>query len=204
MARSKIGAGMDEIERRATEVLVGLPEWIWDGSSLPLPVETIADSYFGLLVRDVDDLGSAPGAPKVGVGESLSGLLDPARREIWVNAEEARQWPARRRFTIGHELGHFLLHSREKAVMCRHASVDPDDGEATDRLATSSGIVDHRKGRTIPLPEAEANAFAAALLMPAPLIKRFYESTGRDFHKLCELFDCSGAAMGKRLHAVIR
>ncbi len=150
---------------------------------------------------------SAPGAPELREGQVLSGLLLPARSEIWVNAEEARQWPARRRFTISHELGHFLLHSREKAVMCRHASVDPDDGEpaeAAERPATSSGIVDHRKGGPVPLPEAEANAFAAALLMPAPLIEKFYESTGRDFEKLCGLFDCSGSAMGKRLHAVIR
>lgn len=51
-------------------------------------------------------MGTAPGAPALAHGQSLSGLLLPVRGEIWVNAEEARQWPPRRRFTIGHELGH--------------------------------------------------------------------------------------------------
>ena len=53
------------------------------------------------------------------------------------------------------------------------------------------------------MTEEEANAFAAALLMPAELIRRHYEDTGGDFERLCELFGASGAAMGRRLHAVI-
>ena len=51
-----------------------------------MPVEDIADSGFGLLVRDVEDMGAAPGAPALLDGQSLSGLLLPARGEIWVNA----------------------------------------------------------------------------------------------------------------------
>ena len=100
---------MEEIERLAEEFLDGIPSYVWDGRTLPVPIEGIADTHAGLLVRDVEDLGTAPGAPKLGHGQSLSGLLLPTIGEIWVNAEEARQWPARRRFTIAHELGHLVL-----------------------------------------------------------------------------------------------
>ena len=55
-----------------------------------------------------------------------------------------------------------------------------------------------------PLPphEEEANAFAAALLMPAALVRERYEPGG-NFWQLCQTFGASGAAMGRRLHAVI-
>jgi hypothetical protein len=90
---------MEEIERLAEDFLARIPGYVWDGESLPVPIDEIADTHIGLLVRDVEDLGNAPGAPELDDGQTLSGLLLPARGEIWVNAEEARQWPARRRFT---------------------------------------------------------------------------------------------------------
>ena len=180
---------MDEIERRAERVLAEVPPWIWDGETLPVPVEDIADSCFGLLVRDVDDLLTAPGLPALADDHALSGLLLPARGEIWVNADEAQKWPTRRRFTIGHELGHFCLHhSQGAAVWCR------------------TGCLEHeaRPAALPPLPpeEEEANAFAAALLMPARLVRAHYQA-GMDFFAFCNRFGASGSAMGKRLHAVI-
>ena len=180
---------MEEIERRADAFLAQVPTYVWDGMSLPVPIEEIADTYVGLLVRDVEDLGTAPGAPEPGQGQALSGLLLPARGEIWVNAEEARQWPARRRFTIAHELGHWRLHrdADERAVFCRAGSIAPD----TQTRAT------------LPPAEDEANVFAAAVLMPARLVREQYVRCDRDFFRLCDKFGASGAAMGRRLHAVI-
>lgn len=177
---------MEAIEQTAERVLTEVPAWIWDGESLPVPVEDIVDSCFGLLVRDVDDLTSAPGAPELSAGQSLSGLLLPARGEIWVNAAEATEWPPRRRFTIGHELGHWCLHrSKQESLFCRSVTVDTEKPKAY-----------------VPVTEEEANAFAAALLMPARLVRRHYRSGG-DFHRLCERFGASGAAMGRRLHRVV-
>jgi hypothetical protein len=178
---------MREIEERAERVLARVPEWIWNGRSLPVPVEDIADSVFRLRVREVDDLSAAPGAPALEQGSSLSGLLLPARGEIWVNGSEAREWPPRRRFTIGHELGHWCMHRTDHvaSIYCRSASVDPKE-ERPDR----------------PLAEKEADAFAAALLMPARLVQEEYRRD-RDFGRLCGVFGASGAAMGRRLHAVI-
>lgn len=184
---------MDEIERQGIErlaerFLAGVAGYIWDGESLPVPVEDIADSHLGLLVRDVENLSCAPGVPPCGSGETLSGLLLPALGEIWVNAAEARQWPPRRRFTVAHELGHFSLLHRdgERPAYCRSKSIDPGDARPP-----------------IPPTESEANAFAAAVLMPARLVRERYRVLKGDFFALCDAFGASGAAMGRRLHAVI-
>ena len=180
---------MEGVEERAAELLASVPDYVWDGESVPVPVEDIADTCCGLLVRDVDEMAAAPGCPELAPGQSLSGLLLPSRGEIWVNADEARQWPARRRFTIGHELGHWVMHQRDQVpLFCRHGAVDePAAGERP------------------PLDpiEEEANHFAASLLMPAELIRLHYKRCGGNFAELCESFSASGAAMGRRLHQVI-
>jgi hypothetical protein len=184
-----------EVERRAMGVLVEAPEFLWDRRSLPVPVEDIIDSGFSLHVREVGDMTEAPDCPPLQPGQSLSGLLLAARREIWVNAEEAARWPARRRFTIGHELGHWVMHRDEQSsLFCRHGSVDPDEADGKDERP--------------PLPriEQEANQFAAALLMPRPIIEDRYERLRGEpdaFWRLCEAFDVSGPAMSRRLRQVI-
>lgn len=183
-------ADLERIERRAGEVLAAVPDWVWDGETLPVPIEEIADTCAGLLVRDIDDMTAAPGCPELGPGQSLSGLLLPSVGEIWVNAEEAKQWPPRRRFTIGHELGHWYLHQQgQTALFCRHGQVDGED-EGAERPP-------------LPTIEEEANYFAAALLMPAEMVRREYARTEGDFEELCRRFSSSGAAMGRRLRRTI-
>ncbi|HEV3376410.1 MAG TPA: ImmA/IrrE family metallo-endopeptidase [Thermoleophilaceae bacterium] len=185
------------IEERAERVLADVPDWIWDGDRLPVPVEHIADSCFGLHVRDVEDLRHAPGVPSdLPQEQGLSGLLLPSLGEIWVNAAEARDWPPRRRFTIGHELGHWTLHRTRGAVWCRSHAVDPDPAEQP------------RGRRAYPPEESEANEFAAAVLMPAHLVRRHYERLRRRdphgcFGQLCRIFGTSGAAMSRRLRSVV-
>jgi hypothetical protein len=171
-------------EEHAEQVLSRLPPWLWDGESLPVPVEDIADSVFGLLVRDVDDMSAAPGAPPLAPGQSLSGLLLPARGEIWVNADEARTWPTRRRFTISHELGHWELHrDGQTTLFCRRTAVD-------EQPPPEEAVVDI---------EEEASRFAAALLMPAWLVVREVARVGRDLDQLCPLFRASGVALTRRI-----
>ena len=185
---------VEALEHRAEEVLATVPEWIWDGEGLPVPVEEIADSCFSLLVRDVppEEMSRLPGAPPLDSSQAISGLLLASRGEIWVNAEEAREWPGRRRFTICHELGHWRLHrAGQESLFCRSATVAPE--EASERATTAPPV---------PITEEEANVFAAALLMPARLIREHYPRV-REHAEMCRLFGTSGAAMGKRLHAVI-
>src|SRR3954468_12489546 len=173
---------MDRAQEHAEQVLAKLPSWVWDGESLPIPVEEVADSVYGLLVRDVDDMTAAPGAPPLDPGQTLSGLLLPARGEIWVNADEARQWPPRRRFTIGHELGHWEMHrDGQRSLFCRRRAVDETPDPYVDDI------------------EEEASRFAAALTMPAWLVVREHARVGGDIEQLCRAFSASNAAMTRRV-----
>ncbi len=108
------------------------------GDEIPVPVESIAEDLLGLRIEE-DDLGEC------------SGMLIPSERLILVNASEAMSGdtPTRRhRFTIAHELGHWICHASElraAPTYCRSQDVSQD----TDRTL-----------------EREANVFGAELLMP--------------------------------------
>src|SRR6266545_3087502 len=67
---------------------------LFGGMELPVPVESIAEDLLGLSIGNVEEL-------------TVSGMLLPAERQIWVNAREAQESPGRRRFTVAHELGHW-------------------------------------------------------------------------------------------------
>lgn len=74
--------------------------------------------------------------------------------------------PRRRRFTVGHELGHFLLpwHKQER-FECKPADVGVSSSSATST-------------ERMPTIEVEANAFAAELLMPRRHFKQILDTLG--------------------------
>ena len=84
------------------------------GDEIPVPVESIAEDLLGLRIEEAD-LGDC------------SGMLIPAERLILVNASEAMSGdtPTRRhRFTIAHELGHWICHAKgmqQAPTYCRCA-----------------------------------------------------------------------------------
>jgi len=102
---------------------------------------------------DVEALARGDGATieYQDLGPSVSGLVvrsPDGRVVIGVNSSHH---PNRQRFTIAHEIGHHLLHATSATVFVDDMMVHFRDDEQT--------------GKSDPR-EMEANAFAAALLMP--------------------------------------
>jgi hypothetical protein len=120
-------------------------------------VDTWSDDISGMIVRDAIRGGS-------------SGFA------IYVNGKHA---PVRRRFTIAHEIAHFVLH--------RSLIGDGVQDDALYRSKLSSRI------------EAEANSYAADILMPWKLLNREI-SRGKDsVEDLAKTFDVSRSSMSIRL-----
>jgi len=144
----------------------------YGGDEIPVPVESIAEDLLGLRIEE-DDLGEC------------SGMLRPAERLIVVNASEAMSGdtPTRRiRFTIAHELGHWICHANgvESApTYCRSQDVSQD----TDRVL-----------------EREANVFGAELLMPEAAVREAWAALG-DRDELASRFGVSGLAAHWRLYS---
>ena len=97
--------------------------------------------------------------------------------------------PKRIRFTMAHELGHYILHSKEQPFF-----IDKSPKVMYRNAASTTGDV---------LKEREANAFAAALLMPKVLIDEEISNcpTGTDdvIKHLAKNFKVSEQAMSFRM-----
>jgi hypothetical protein len=165
----------------ATQLLVEYDSCFGLSSAPPIPVEDIARSLLVLWIEEADDLRTLPGAPRD--QGRLSGLLVPSELTIWLDRSEAERSPGRRRFTIAHEVGHFVLHAgRSQAAdssYCRGSDLEQRDSI-----------------------EGEANRFAAALLMPDQLLEREANRWGCNLPLLVERFAVSAPAMRLRLLAL--
>jgi hypothetical protein len=152
------------------------------GEVPPSPVEEIAGSLLLLDVVDIDDIRTVDGAPQD--AGPISGMLTTADRTIWVDRLESERSQGRRRFTIAHELGHWLLHAQRGEEnnferFCRAPDLDPDADPAKQ--------------------EREANDFAAELLMPEEIISTVAPECGFNLGLLASQFDVSVPALELRL-----
>jgi hypothetical protein len=158
------------------------------GEAPPVPVERIATALLGLFVDEADDLRTLPGAP-ADQGR-LSGMLDAEEMIVWVDRVEAQRSPGRRRFTIAHEIGHFVLHVPVLHKVFPDRPVDIkeiEEGSAAARLSA------HRRR------EREANVFASELLMPETLLDEQARATGFNLPALAKRFEVSVPALRLRL-----
>mgnify|MGYP001593276259 CR=1 FL=1 len=92
----------------------------------------------------------------------------------------------RNRFTIAHEIGHYLLHAGE--------ALHYDDSSKLPLVAAY-----FRSDNVANEVEREANHFAAELLMPAELIAKCVEANIKSTTALAERFNVSEQAMTYRL-----
>lgn len=106
--------------------------------------------------------------------------------QIYLNTNDT---PARKRFTIAHEIGHRLLHM---SLTNDSEFIDTEDNFRSSSIAEDAHWNDERQ------KEWEANAFAAALLMNGTLVQQEWnERKDPDF--LAWKFQVSPMAMTIRL-----
>lgn len=164
----------NQVEERAVELLASFGTEV---SMPPVPVEQIAVRYGIQIVRSAAEWS-----------ESGFLLRDNGRIIIGINS---RNSPKRQRFTIAHELGHYVLHEGKPLIVDQSVMINKRDdvsSQATDR------------------EEIQANQFAAELLMPKNLVSRELRrqvaaagSREELITALARTFDVSNDAMGWRL-----
>ena len=147
------------------------------GLKLPIPIEEIA------LRLDINEIQNVDSDTFEG------GLITDTTRSsgfILVNRNAIR---GRRRFTIGHELGHFLLTTHKPppgGFQCSRADMRRWDGKDVSPAMRM---------------EIEANEFSGLLLMPPPLWRReaskFRDPDLSQVSKLAKIFDVSKEAAAR-------
>ena len=142
---------------------------------IPVPIESIVQAQ-GIKLLPYD------------LGDEISGVLifENGGATIGYNKNESK---VRNRFTIAHELGHFELHKGKEIFVDKDFSVmfrNNKDGEK-------------------PREEAEANDFAACILMPTNFVLaelqniRFDYTDDNAIKELAKKFDVSSIAMSLRI-----
>lgn len=161
-----------EIERRAADLLSTA-----NAHALPVPVDRIAHSL-GLDIEPAQ------------LGDDVSGLLVVKEGVGTIGVNQSHP-PVRQRFTVAHEIGHYMLH--------RHAS-----GLFIDK-AYNAVYRDSKASKGEHRAEIQANQFAAALLMPQDLIVQEVQSQDFDLADeealpgLAQRFQVSQQALSFRL-----
>ena len=147
--------------------------------ALPIPVREIATALDIYDIREKDNLGFEG---------ALIAPVDKSQGAIVVRGDRHED---RKRYTIGHELGHYLSpwHKSDNpnGFQCSAKNLTTEKSEQNDRYMKM---------------EAEANEFSAELLMPENHIEKFLQSKrGADLEHILELSErceVSKEAMARR------
>lgn len=146
------------------------------GEHLPIDIEAIVKAH-GIVIRSQE------------LEDSVSGMLviKDGRTAIGLNENHH---PNRQRFTLAHELGHFLLHRNVSNIFIDASTIFFRDGMSSDGSKTQ---------------EIDANAFAAELLMPEKQVREVINSQPLDafdegaVRRLAAQFGVSAQALTIRL-----
>jgi Zn-dependent peptidase ImmA (M78 family) len=133
--------------------------------TIPLNVQAVAE-FLGLEVVEEP------------MDDDLSGYLE-RRGGTWVVGVNAFHHINRKRFTIAHEIAHFMLHSAQQASF---------HDRTFSRRATDPSPM-----------EREADRFAAELIMPEPMVRNLIASGVTSLSALAERFRVSALAMNYRV-----
>lgn len=135
-------------------------------------------NYLGIKVYSVDWPNTKEANGRIFRDSKHGGTAGYA---IIVNRNHSRQ---RRRFTIAHEISHYILHESKIG--------DGINAPGLDRSLVSEQI------------EVEANQFAERILMPAHLVRQAYDDGMTGLDNLAAKFDVSLHAMAITLAKLYR
>jgi len=125
----------------------------------PIPIEALAEHLGIRIARDPFD--EKP---------TLAGMLVRKADHQPLIILNSRHTPERQRFTVAHEIGHFLLHDFKPVWVCQAV------GLTASRLSYKQTVPAYAH------EERQANRFAADLLMPTDKIRQdFDDFTAKDW-----------------------
>jgi Zn-dependent peptidase ImmA (M78 family) len=146
----------------------------------PVDVKGIAEAKGALVVEEPND-------------DDTSGFLFHSAGSPPIIGVNANHHPNRKRFTVGHELGHLLLHTKE-GVHVDYAVLKMRDSRTKEGTDAE---------------EIEANRFAAELLMPESFLRADINELGqicaddeRTIAELARQYGVSNQAMAIRLSSL--
>lgn len=147
--------------------------------TLPVPIDDIARALDIVDIQAIETQGFEGG---------LVTFPDKSEGTILVNKRNTQQ---RQRFTVGHELGHFLCPWHNPAAdnrfLCKSGDFISCDTTTKNKMAKM---------------EAEANRFSACLLMPLAQIRKHVRSRKEPslvhIWELADVYDVSKEALGRR------
>lgn len=140
----------------------------------------MANRSIGSAPCRVDDVAQMLGIKVVHeqMDDEVSGFLEK-RGDIWVAGVNSYHHPVRQRFTIAHEIAHYVLHRRKQSEFRDYTFARRNDDRSD--------------------MEREADQFAAQLLMPEGEVRAAVDKGLRNLNDLARHFDVSTLAMRYRL-----
>jgi Zn-dependent peptidase ImmA (M78 family) len=159
------GQTVAQIRQRARQDAAAASEIYWQQGSIPVDPVTIAREM-GIQVFSAQ------------LGDDVYGMIagSDSGVEIYVDQDNPE---VRQRFTIAHEIGHFVANA---------SSFNGDVNFVERRSDSGAGTAD----------EIHANEFAASLLMPEARVREA-QTSAQDVFRLAHMFDVSVPAMRWRL-----
>lgn len=122
------------------------------------------------------------------LGADVAGMIEKIKDDVYLISVNANDPITRQRFTIAHELGHYVYH-RDKM----------GDGIDDDRAYRSTNVGKYHNTNIGQREETQANIFAANLLMPWGLISSLQDQGISDPDELASRLGVSKQAMYIRL-----
>lgn len=148
-----------------------LREAFGDDVAYPIDLEFLVFEHFcdrdGLIFDNEQDLGSED-------GDEVLGKTLPVSRRILITSTLRRGPEGRYRFTVAHEIGHWVLHRPLFIAGPGQTDLFGPANESRELVSLNRNVF-HSDAATVPPEEWQANHFAAALLLDERVLQQAFQ-----------------------------